>query len=162
MSVFVKLKTELFQYYCECGNNFKSSVYPVGMFGYGEFLLRSLRSDIFSYLYAIDDITYSEVSRLAKSDSRLVSFNESKKSEIFQEIVGLAYDFEDKDGQFKIGLLPLCPVCGTRNIKKYNSMESPEFKVIEVPTVTSEKWQKLSNGKKSKLVYNAITNCLNN
>lgn len=150
MKLWKNLKAQLFEYECAfCHAKYKEPMYPPGGFSYGEFMLRNNKNQLL-YLNAMEDPTFLEVSNLVKKNPRLNGLKESEKSEVFQRVVGRAYDSDE--GEYGIGVSPMCSVCGSTDVESYQEVIPPEFINISVPVATSEKWQKLADVEKKKLI----------
>lgn len=151
MKLWKNLKAQLSEYECAlCHAKHKEPIYPPGGFSYGEFMLRNNSNNRLLYLNAMEDPTFLEVSNLVKKNPRLNGLKESEKSEVFQRVVGKAYDSDE--GQYGIGTFPMCVVCGSSEVESYKEIIPPEFINIDVPVATSEKWQKLTDEEKKNLI----------
>lgn len=157
MTNTVKLKSQLYLFECRnCDSKFKFPVYPISDYSYGEFLLKSKNSNDLVYLYALTDKAFLELMKLVKNDKQTEGMGDAARSNIFQKIVGIAYDRGSDGGLLYVGLSPICPSCSDAHEKKYTETNPPEYKIIEVPKATSIDWDNLREEHKIEFVAAAL------
>lgn len=118
---------------------------------YGEFLLRG-KSGALSYVNAMQDSTFSEVSEASKNSLELRGKQVRDQSRIVHLMFGLTCD-PDVDGAHpQIEKRPLCPHCGCDNSDGWVATEPPELIRLDVPPVSHEKWNRLGVSERRALM----------
>jgi len=142
------MKFELVIYKCaQCGNTFKAAA--IGSGSYGEFLLRSEGEGVEAYLDALSDKTYDEVDKLLEAHPMLVGMSAFKRAEILRSVYGaIACDPDQHGNSYVIDGHPRCPTCGSREIESWEFTDPIEFVELDIPPVTHQLWNSLSDEEK--------------
>jgi hypothetical protein len=145
------MKLILTHYVCsKCSNEFDAPELPSG--SYGDFLLRSAVGEI-AYLNGIEDPTYEEVSRLLARDPSAAILGPFERAGALQKVYGkVACDAGPSGAPFHIGANPKCPRCHCQEMASWMEKEPPEFVDLDVPIVTHEQWNLLSEHEKIERV----------
>lgn len=155
-----RMKLHLFRYECKnCGNIFK---FPE-LFGnpYGEFLLKS-KSGKMAYLNAIDSNVFKEFSGLLKSNEKIIGMQDTKRAKILHHIFDIACDNAPDGSVYGIMQKPACTNCGKSSIGHWGPTNPPEIVELDVPNVTYEQWNKLSNAEKKIRIDETVERVLQN
>jgi hypothetical protein len=154
MNKIKNLTCNIYKYTCSyCHKSYESPVY-IG--GYGQFLLRNYGSKHLAWLDAVDDSTFKEVGTLIRMNSEVAKLGRNKQSDIFQKIVGYAYDTDNNGNYFGIDAEPECPYCKKHSALSYQEAEPPVYKTFNVPMVTSIVWDSLTTEKKRQLLVSKL------
>ena len=81
-----------------------------------------------------------------------------KDAKFFQSIFSVCCDLANDGSSYHIGLLPICPSCGSRDMASWGSTNPPEFSEQDIKPVTHERWNKLTIEEKKALVDEAVNN----
>ncbi|NPD68816.1 hypothetical protein HN018_12570 [Lichenicola cladoniae] len=153
------MKLQLFQYVCEpLGHKFNAPALPFNT--YGKFLLRDEGGTSISYLDALADSTYPEVSTLLRGLVETAHLTANKRADLLQRLYGeVACDPDDEGRAFIVGRHPKCPICASHTMRFWNEVVPDKFVDAEVPHVTHRHWQFLTEGQ--KLAKTKTWLCLN-
>ena len=147
------MKLEKYKYRCSNNHVFEAD-HLAGEFIYGEFLLRSEKTDEEAYLNAINDKSFNELASMINNNISLKGKDELQRADILQEIFGICCD-PAKDGSvFQIKIKPKCQICGTREVALVGPFNLPMFVEKKIPHVTHVKWNSLSVADKKELLEN--------
>lgn len=105
---------------------------------------------------AIDDSVFEEVDQILLDDYRVRSLDNFKRSDLLNEVFGIACDPDRTGKMFRIGKPIYCVHCGSGNIIGCESVEPVRCIEMEIPSVTHERWNDLSNVEKRKLLSSSI------
>jgi len=148
------MKFESIQYQCELSHKFDSFALPED--SYGEFLLWSANGEN-SYLDAVSDKTYDEVSNLINSHRSEVRLADDDLADILQRVYGqVACDPDSEGAKFSILAHQPCPICGTSKMKSWDYKSPAETVNMEPARVTHKVWAKLSETEKAVAVTKAL------
>jgi hypothetical protein len=126
----------------------------LGDFCYGMLLLWSAPKSC-SFLDAIGDVTYREVSDLIKNRKQKIDI---EHSDLLQSVYGeVACDTDSLGRPYSIGNPP-CPNCGSR---RWKSINETIVGWVEILNVSHRLWFSLSEVKKKERVDCAISKFLN-
>lgn len=144
----------LFRYHCgSCDFTFKV---PELSEAYGEFIMRSNKTDDSVYLNSFDDMVFDEVANLFKTNEVVKNTHKLDDADFFQSIFSISCDLASDGSQYQIGLMPVCPNCGSRNMISWGPTNPPEFLAEEMKTVKHECWNKLTDEEKRNLLNEAV------
>ncbi|MCX7122036.1 MAG: hypothetical protein NTZ67_09760 [Gammaproteobacteria bacterium] len=145
------MKLHLYYYECNnCKNIFKSP--QLSGNPYGEFLMRSTAGDIV-YLDSFKDKVFDEIETFFKKTAKA---DQLQNTAFFQEIFSVVCDVDYDGFVYRIRQKPPCPKCGKINIGHWGPTNPPEIIDVDVPIVTHEKWNKLSESEKKSRINDAI------
>ncbi len=148
------MRLQIYRFICgTCRKWFDSP--QIGEIVYGEFLLRSESGET-RFLNAIDDRVFEEVDQILLDDYRVRSLDNFKRSDLLNEVIGIACDPDRTGNVFRIGKPTQCVHCGSGNIIGCESVEPVRCIEMEIPPVTHEKWNHLSNDEKRKQLSSSI------
>ena len=142
----------LFKYTCNsCNTKFNAA--GAHEMSYGEFVLRS-ESGEEVFLEAVSSESFNEVSAIV--DDYVVNQQiEQKLSEnLVQKIFGAVCDYGNSNEPFKIGLMPSCPNCSSRDMSSW-SMVNP-IELSKIDSAKQTKWSSFNNNQKKEFVSNLI------
>ena len=145
---------EKYEYTCNsCKNKFPVFTLPEEV--YGEFILRTITGKE-AYLLAIGDPIFKEVRTIVNSKPELQYMDE--QVDIIHEVFGVVCDKASDGSEYKIELHPRCPACGSHKMYSWGSTNprNPELIENNIPPVTYNHWNTLSDIEKKNLVYAAI------
>lgn len=142
------MRLQLVMFKCaECTHPFKSPR-KLGN-SYGEFVLYSGVDAELVYLDALGDPVYQEVGLMVASNTRLAGRGASKVAEALQQVFGeLACEPGNAGNPFKIAGMPVCPRCGSQEMKSWEATEPAEYVEQEVLMVTHIRWNQLRDVEK--------------
>lgn len=146
------MKFILVNYICgACGKLYKAP--EIAPHAYGEFLLRSEGRGDVAYLNALTDSSYKEVDNILQQNLLGIHEDPQRRAKMLQAIYGaVACDSDSEGNIFKIGLHPICPMCGYQVMKSWQVTEPVEFIELLIPSVTHSFWDSLSESEKMKRV----------
>jgi hypothetical protein len=145
---------QLFRYGCpECGDSFELPEVPDG--SYGVFLMRSEGGHTIS-LNAVETPEYLEVGDLLKAHPKLTVLDDFRIADLLQKLFGIACDLAPDGTQYQINRDPICPVCGSKAGKSWESVEPPQYVRDELSRATHRLWNGLSAQGKQLVVDSAV------
>jgi len=145
------MKLELVKYTCaNCATSFDAPALREG--AYGEFLLWSKNGKI-AYLNAFVDPTYKQVDNLLSSHPKTAGLQPLERAKVLRHIYGgLTCDLDDENSPFEIDAYPSCLSCGSQHIASWEFKNPPEILDVPVQPVTHNRWSRLSDAEKLKLL----------
>jgi len=152
------MKLQKYIYQCEaCQNKFEAPE----LLGepYGEFLVRTEKGET-SYLHAISDSVFKEVSVYLRDNPILSDMDRVSRARVLHEIFGIACDLSIGGYEYKIGGNPVCPRCHSNRMYSWEPIYPPEILDIDIPLVTHLNWNKLTNDEKQSRIENALKQIL--
>lgn len=150
----MKIICNVFEYVCrDCKKIYQAPVY-VG--GYGSFLLRNHGSSSLAFLDAIGDKVFKEVGSIVDAHEVVSKLDENNRADIFQKVIGYAYDPDELGNYYGIGLDPECVHCGSHMVDSYIEKTPIKKITVNVPIVTSDYWQSLSKDDRIDLINKQI------
>lgn len=154
------MKPILYDYRCECCD-FTFKVPEMIDEAYGEFIMRSDKTNESVYLNSFVDIVFDEIENLYKNNELVKNTGRLDDKELFQSIYSISCDLANDGGQYQLNLMPLCPNCGSRNMATWGPTYPFEFPMEGLKPVTHEKWNKLTTKEKQDLFDEALKTYLN-
>lgn len=141
------MKLKLVSYTCaDCLNVFDAPAAASN--AYGSFLLRSETGQL-AYLNALNDPVYEEVSGLLERNDRVRDLSAYERSNVLRRIYGYVACDKAEDGSvLAIGAHPVCPHCGSREIKSWIYKSPPEFVEGALGHVSHNGWLSMSETEK--------------
>ena len=128
---------------------------------YGEFLLRSAGTGESRYLNALQDKTYDEVDVLLQAEPEVAAMPVTKRAKILRKVFGMAACDRDTSGHpFLIGLHPKCPICGSQEMKSWETTSPPDTVELDIPSVTHHAWASYSAQDKATRVRDCVAQVL--
>jgi len=150
MTKMQDITCQLFEYVCAgCGEHYKA---PVLYGGYGVFLLRNYADFSYRYLNVLEDSIFSEVESIIERSEKVSSLSKYERVDLFQKIVGVAYDENECGNSYGIDAEPECPFCKKHAVRKSIATNPPEYVEMQVPMATHHKWDNLSQVDRERLV----------
>jgi len=116
--------------------------------------MRSEKSDYAAFLNALDDSAFSEISEMVSEYPEIVRLKDQERAKILHKVFGLLCDEAPDGGKLLMGHLPICPSCGSREMKSWGQVHPPQ--IWPVPTVEHKKWDRKSHSEKLAAVDKAI------
>ena len=150
----------LYIYKCSaCNRTFKLP--GVSGENYGEFLLSSEINGELGYLNACDDKVFNEVSEIFDQILISLKINCKDKDETFQYIFGSACDPANDGSKFRIGLMPSCPYCQSRQMSSWKIIEPIEYSENDIHIISHDLWNSLDIKEKHLLIKSEILHSTN-
>lgn len=135
-----------------CGHEFNAPGVPE--LSYGMFIMRSEKSDYAAFLYAISDSAFLEVKEMVAEYPDIVKINDRERVKIIHKVFGLICDEAPDGGKLLIGVAPMCPSCGSREMKSWKQIHPTQ--IWPLPIVEHKKWDSKSHSEKLAIVDKAI------
>ena len=152
------MKLQNYKYVCTaCSETFKARNLPKNH--YAEFLMRTKTGKI-AYLFAIDDEIFSSLKSKFENMPTLKKIDISTRVAVLHQIFGITCDLASDGTGYNIGAKPVCPNCGSTDMYSWEPIYPAEIFEIDVPHVTHERWNKLSNIEKQSQIKEAIERVL--
>lgn len=152
------MKLQNYLYQCnKCKNKFKAPE----LLGepYGEFLLRTKTGEI-EYLFAIDSSEFLEVGNIVDKFLENTGISELGRAKVLHQLFGITCDLASDGTEYKIGGKPICPKCGSNEMYSWEPIYPVEIVEVDVPHVTHERWNKLSDVEKQSKIEEAVKRVL--
>jgi hypothetical protein len=112
-------------------------------------------------LHTYIDNVFSEVEDLVYSQFPELKRDPSKAGEIIQHIFGpVACDPDDGGLPFAIDASPPCKRCGSTNTKSRGFVDPPKIFEMNIPPVTHERWNRLTEQEKAEAVRMSVADLL--
>lgn len=148
------MRLQLLRYRCgTCGKWFEAP--EISELGYGEFLLRSIGGEM-RYLDANLDRVFTEVDKLIGMDGRVHLLNQFQRADILHDVFGVACDPDLHGYELRITEKAPCSHCNQRKVAEFESVEPVTYVDMDVPPVTHDQWNRLSDSEKRTLVRQAL------
>ena len=153
------MKQMLYNFRCDsCGSRFKA---PEITEVYGGFIMRSNHINDSVYLNSLDDKVFDEMETLFKSNEIVKNNGRLNDTDLFQSLFSISCDLASDGSQYQIGLFPICPNCGSRNMASWGRTHPLELTEEDMEPVKHENWNKLTDMEKRNLFNEAIKTYLN-
>lgn len=149
------MSLEYMKYDCShCGTIFKSLDSP-----YGEFVLISEAGEL-AFMRAYDDLVFNEFRKLIRENKLVSELDDLSRSDLLHNIFGIACDPAPDGSLYQISRKPMCPNCNT---SEYSCCWGPTHEFVElsdlnIPIISHNHWNKLTNQQKKDLIEEAINN----
>lgn len=154
------MKLETYLYKCAtCNKEFNDVELQEG--SYGEFILRTSNNEM-ALLKSLSSKEFDEVAEIVNHNPAAQSWNKFKKAEVIQNVFGITCDQSPTGKTYHIGKLPICPNCKSNNIASWQPLNPPQFIEKDIPSVTHNTWNKLTQKEKEEKINIAIKNYTSN
>lgn len=139
-----------------CGAEFEAP--EVSEMSYGEFVMRTRTSNEAVYLDATQDRAFLESYEIVKRHPLVGDQSQRAQGEIQQSVFSITCDKAADGAAFAIGLLPMCPSCGSREMKSWEPVIP--IRNWPLPAVTHRSWEATSATEKDTAVDGAVRHLL--
>ena len=154
------MKLQNYKYVCKsCAKTFKSA--NLSENHYAEFLMRT-KTGKMAYLFAIGDEVFSKIKHQFESMPKLKNIDTLARVTILHQIFCITCDLANDGTEYKIGGKPICPKCGSNKMYSWESIYPPEMVEMNVPHVTHDRWNKLTDAEKKSKIEEAVERVLAN
>jgi hypothetical protein len=134
----------------ECNSHFLAPVAE----GYGQLIMRSEKRGVPRVLHGPEDKAYQQVDAILREVDADAKMNTRAKVELLWTVFGVACDRDEDGSEFKIGAMPICPSCGSRNMASWGS--TGKLYQEAVLEVTHCAWETLSPAQQYRSVIERI------
>lgn len=129
-----------------CGARFLTLF--LGDMSYGQFLVRSKSGQV-RYLDGINDPVFDEVREILKAAGAMSSSTTPEEADYFHEVFGRTVDRDENGEEFSTKRPRSCPRCHSTDLV---TLADSIGGMIDVPVVTHEHWNSLSESEKRKAI----------
>ena len=136
----------------DCKTEFEAPEVPE--MSYGIFVMRNKVSNEAVFLDALNDPAFKESTELVERNPQFADRVSKSRGAAQQTVFSITCDKTREGASFEIGVFPVCPACGSRDMKSYRP--AVPIRDWPLPVVTHKLWETKSASEKTAAINEAI------